>query len=348
MENIYAEAFRLVNNKEDFALATLITVDGSSPRGPGAKMIVRKDGSIAGTIGGGLLEAVVMTMAASVINNRKAELKELHLNKAELSGIDMTCGGDLEVLVDYIDSSDAVNRKIFEYLAAEKKAYNQLVFLLTLIPDTDEEAALLKQCVLFSSDQSIGGADLPDNIKQLVFESDVKYKVIKAENNKRYIVESVNVHHKAYIFGAGHVGQKTASILKFLDFHVTVIDDRSQFANRERFPESDEILVTSFEESFDKIAIDAFSYIIIVTRGHVNDQLVLSLSLKTNACYVGMIGSRRKRESVYRNLVENGFTQADFDRVYNPIGLPIKADSPAEIAVSIAAELVKVRAELSA
>ena len=133
-----------------------------------------------------------------------------------------------------------------------------------------------------------------------------------------------------------------------MDFHVTVIDDREQFANRERFPGSDVILVTPFEESFDKIAIDAFSYIIIVTRGHVNDQLVLSLSLKTNAGYIGMIGSRRKREGVYQNLVENGFTRADFDRVYNPIGLPIKADSPAEIAVSIAAELVKVRAELSA
>ncbi|MCL1912027.1 MAG: XdhC family protein [Leptospirales bacterium] len=347
MENIYIEAARLVNKKEDFALATVITVDGSSPRGPGAKMIVRKDGGIAGTIGGGLLEAVVMTAAASVIDNKKAELKELHLNKAELSGIDMTCGGDLEVLVDYIDSSDAVNREIFEYLAAEKKAYSQLAFLVTLVPDTDEEAALRKQCVLFSNDRPIGGADLPDAVKQSVFESDARYKVIKTEG-KRYIVESVNVHHRAYIFGAGHVGQKTASILKFLDCHVTVIDDRPQFANKERFPESDEILVTPFEESFNKITIDAFSYIIIVTRGHVNDQLALSLSLKTNACYIGMIGSRRKRESVYQNLVENGFTRADFDRVYNPIGLPINADSPSEIAVSIAAEIVKVRAGVSA
>ncbi|MDR3237938.1 MAG: XdhC family protein [Spirochaetia bacterium] len=345
METIYTEALRLINNKEDFALATVITIDGSAPRGPGAKMIVRKDGSIAGTIGGGVMEAEVMEKAGNTIKNKKAELKELHLNKTELSGIDMICGGDLEVLVDFIDSSDAVNKEIFEYLAAGKK---EAAFLVTFIHDTEEEAALRKQCIFMAGGEMIGSAiGSADELRRLAFESDVRYKVVETESRRRYIVESANIHHRAYIFGAGHVGQKTAAILKFVDFHVTVMDDRPQFANRERFPETDDVIVTPFEESFDNISIDRYSYIIIVTRGHVNDQLVLALALKTNAGYIGMIGSKRKRRGVFQNLVENGFSQADFDRVYNPIGLSIDADSPEEIAVSIAAEIIKVRAELS-
>lgn len=347
MDNLYNTALELINNGEGFALATVITLDGSAPRGPGAKMIVRQDKSITGTIGGGLLEARVIESATDVIKNKKAETKEFHLNKNELSGIDMTCGGDLDVLIDYIEPSDVINKEIFEYLNAASHG-KDIAYLVTLIPEDEKSARDRKQFVLISDGRSIGFDGVnEEEIRALVFSGDARYRVAETKDKCSYIIESAAIHHKAYIFGAGHVGQAIGKLLKFLDFQVTVIDDRPEFANAERFPDADRIITDDFNNSFDTLPIDRYSYIIIVTRGHVNDQLVLSLSLKTPAGYIGMIGSRRKRKGVYEALVAQGFSQADFNRVYNPIGLPINADSPEEIAVSIAAEIIKVKAELT-
>ena len=348
MESLYEAALGMIDKNEGFALATVITLDGSAPRGPGAKMIIRSDKSIVGTIGGGLLEARVMAKAVTVIKEKIAQAKEFRLNKSELSDIDMICGGDLDVLIDYIDPTDIKNKEIFEYLTSSAKG-KELAYLVTLIPENEKESKVRKHFILIADGRSIGfnAPDSEDEIRTLAFEGDAKYKVVETKSKRQYIVESANVHHKAYIFGAGHVGQTTAKILKFLDFHVTVIDDREQFANAERFPDTDKIIVDDFEESFGSLAIDRYSYLIIVTRGHVKDQEVLALSLKTNAGYIGMIGSAKKREGVYDYLVSLGFERNAFDRVYNPIGLPIFADSPEEIAISIAAEIIKVRAELT-
>jgi len=147
-----------------------------------------------------------------------------------------------------------------------------------------------------------------------------------------------------YIFGAGHCGMALAPVLSALEFRTAIIDDREEFANSSRFPLADEIVVPqSMDLSFADYEWGAHSYIVIVTRGHVHDQLVLESALKTNAGYIGMIGSSKKRESIYKKLLEKGYTQADLDRVCSPIGIPIDAQTPEEIAISIAAELIKER-----
>ena len=345
MKKLFNEALELINRKEDFALATVITLDGSAPRGPGAKMIIKKDGSIAGTIGGGLLEAEVMKKAADVIKHKKAVVKEFHLTKDDFSGIDMTCGGDLEVLIDFIDTSDPINREIFAFLGtnSDKKSNS---FLVTAIPDEDEELKTRKQYIVNIDGSCIGG-ELEGELKNLVMASGARYKIVRTENSKEYIVEAINIPHCVYIFGAGHVGQKVASLMKFVNFHVTVIDDRKEFANRDRFPSTDNIIVDSFEKSFENLDIDKYSYIVIVTRGHAKDEDVLIMSLKTDAGYIGMIGSRTKVDGVYRSILSKGFTEKDIERVYSPIGLPIGGDSPEEIAVSIAAEIIKARSEIN-
>jgi xanthine dehydrogenase accessory factor len=346
LKKLFSEALQLINNNEDFSLATVITLDGSAPRGPGAKMIIRRDGSIAGTIGGGILEAEVMKKAADVIRNRSAYINEFHLKGKDFSDIDMTCGGDLEVLVDYIDSSDPSCMEIFEYLSTNSDRKG-LSYLVTTVPDNEAELKASKQFIIKDDCSLIGTSAVSEEFISRILSSPSKYKVFRDENQKRYIVEAVNIPHCAYIFGAGHVGQKLAQILKFVDFNVTVIDDRAEFANSERFPQADRIVAKPVTENLDEFNIDRFSYIVIVTRGHINDELVLSLSLKTAAGYIGMIGSRGKREGVYRNLLASGFTDRDIARVYSPIGLPIGADTPEEIAVSIAAEMIKARKELS-
>jgi xanthine dehydrogenase accessory factor len=133
-----------------------------------------------------------------------------------------------------------------------------------------------------------------------------------------------------------------------VDFRVVVVDDRTEFANRQRFGCAEEILVPpSFEKVIESLAIDRNCYLVIVTRGHLHDRSVLAQALKTDAVYIGMIGSQRKRDAIYASLAKDGYQPSDLNRVHSPIGLTIAAETPAEIAVSIVAELIAVRASLS-
>jgi xanthine dehydrogenase accessory factor len=143
--------------------------------------------------------------------------------------------------------------------------------------------------------------------------------------------------------GAGHVSYFIARYAKAVHFRVTVCDDRSEYANPQRFPDADEIIVEDVERTFDRIQVDGRSYIVIVTRGHMYDRTVLEQALQTPARYIGMIGSRRKTLTILEKLREQGIPQEQLSRVYSPIGVSIGAVTPEEIALSIVCELVKIR-----
>ncbi len=167
-------------------------------------------------------------------------------------------------------------------------------------------------------------------------------------NRFRQEVEISRHRHKtAFLFGAGHVSQQLAKLTHMVGFRTVVLDDRAEFANQVRFPEADEILLPAqFEKAFSGLTVDPHSFIVILTRGHSHDRTVLAQALRTQAGYIGMIGSHRKRDTIYRSLREEGFTTADLDRVHCPIGLDIGGETPEEIAVSIAAEMIEVRSGL--
>ena len=145
------------------------------------------------------------------------------------------------------------------------------------------------------------------------------------------------------IFGGGHISFFLARIGKMVDFRVTIIDDRPEFANPERFPEADETICEDLATVMNKLEINSSSYIVIVTRGHQNDEQVLQWAAKTNAGYLGMIGSKRKIKTSYAYLKTKGITQEQLDRVHSPIGLAIGAETPEEIAVAIMAEIIQIR-----
>jgi xanthine dehydrogenase accessory factor len=156
-------------------------------------------------------------------------------------------------------------------------------------------------------------------------------------------VEPVKPDPVMYIFGAGHISLSLSQISTLLDFKIVVIDDRPDFANKERFPEADTVLVEDFANIFAKIGVDNNSYLIIVTRNHEHDQEVLEQAIKTPAKYIGMIGSKTKIKTLFNNLVDKGVDRKVLDRVYSPIGLEIYAETPEEIAISIIAEIIKVK-----
>lgn len=156
-------------------------------------------------------------------------------------------------------------------------------------------------------------------------------------------IEPILTPSSLHIFGGGHVSLPLAKMGKLLGFQIAVIDDRAEFAHPDRFPEADILLAEEFTSAFPKLKIDKSSYIVIVTRGHQHDELVLEWAVGTPAKYIGMIGSKTKVKTIFSHLLAKGITNHQLDRVHAPIGLEIGAQTPEEIAVSILAEIVKVR-----
>ncbi len=159
-------------------------------------------------------------------------------------------------------------------------------------------------------------------------------------------VEPILPHPTLFIFGAGHVGQAAACVAKMLGFQIAVVDDRIKYANSERFPQADAFYVGAWEEVFGRLPVNGSSYLLIATRGHKYDLTCLRYAVRTSARYIGLLGSRRKTRLLYEALEREGIDPASFERVFAPVGLEIGSETPEEIAVSIAAELVAVRKNL--
>ena len=255
--DLFEEIVRMRKAGMRGALATIVHTNGSIPSYESSRMLVRDDGSIVGTIGGGCVEADVWAAAKEAMEKETPRKMVFTLNNEASYDHGLICGGTLEVFVEPI---------------------------------------------------------LPQPV--------------------------------AYIFGGGHVSMALAKSASAAGFGIVVIDDREQFANKERFPMAQE-LYPSYEDAFARLAPNAASYLVIVTRGHRDDMRVLAWAVRTQARYIGMIGSRRKVISVYQALENEGYAREEFARVYAPMGLEIGALSPEEIAISITAELVAVRRNTS-
>lgn len=256
----------------------------------------------------------------------------------------MVCGGELKLILEYIDFNDNEMTNVYKSVLELKRKGINLV-LITKIPEEGRRVKGIDKCICTERECYGEEKGMPqcvvrnvmDNIKNIAFE-----KV--TEGGKEYLIEPIFNHERVYIIGAGHVSQKIADITKMLDFETIIVDDRDEFSNRERFRTADEVkVIPSFKDILNYIKVDSRSYIIIVTRGHSYDKEVLSQMLKTDVKYIGMIGSKNKREYIYNCILNEGYTLKDIERVHCPIGLPIFAQTPEEIAVSIAAELVKTR-----
>ena len=161
-------------------------------------------------------------------------------------------------------------------------------------------------------------------------------------------VEDFKVRSRAYIFGGGHISKALEPVLRHIDFETYIIDDREEYANAERFPEAEQTIVCSdFDHCFDEIEPDEESFLIIVTRGHRGDLQVLRQAVRQPNAYIGMIGSRRKNVMLFDTLREEGVSEEEIRRVHAPIGLDIGSETPEEISISIAAEIIQVRSELN-
>ena len=156
-------------------------------------------------------------------------------------------------------------------------------------------------------------------------------------------VEPILPDPSLLLMGGGHLAQAIAEVAQRVGFKVSVVDDRASFANRERFPEVEETIVAPFEESLEAVDVTGNSFILIVTRGHGYDQVVLEKAIHTPARYLGLVGSRRKIRIILKNLLNQGIPPQAFSRLYAPVGIDIGSETPEQIAVSVVAELIALR-----
>ena len=250
---IYEEVLRLKRLGRTSAIATIVECRGSSPQKQGAKMLVRDDGSIMGTLGGGCLEADVVQAAVMAMTDEKSMTLPFELTEREGG---LVCGGTVLVYI-----------------------------------------------------------------------------------------EPILLDPHMVILGAGHVGKMLARLARFTGFRVTVVDDRKEYANRENIPEASDLIVADFEQAFDTMPCDGNAFIVIATRGHNHDLDAVKAALRTDARYIGLLGSKRKKSLLVKALQEAGFSRENIERVIIPVGLPIGSVSPEEIAVSIMAQIIQIRSE---
>lgn len=319
---------------------------GSAPRSTGSRMTVRADGSILGTVGGGMLEARVQELARDVFKKRKTMVRNFTLTAEDASRMGMLCGGQVRVLIDFVDASEVLQSRFYNGVSATLDSHRQAL-LVTRIPGDEGDFEGPEQG-LITKDGSFKGSLEPALVREIAGLFNGRQPDVVRCGKEDFLVEPLGREGSVFIFGAGHVARELAPLAKLVGFRTTVIDDRQEFAGRARFPSADEVLVVdSFGDAVKGLDVDEESFLVIVTRGHAHDKTVLGQALATKAGYIGMIGSRKKRDAVYEALIEEGFKRGDMERVHCPVGLDIKAETPEEIAVSIVAELIRARAGMS-
>jgi len=341
VREILDEVLALLDGGEDFALVKLIGDRGSTPRAAGAEMLVRRDGSIAGTIGGGLLELTMMREAAEVLESRASRIVHLRLAGKDLaSAEEMVCGGSAEVLVTFVQAGDPRLRQVLR-AAGDVRAARHRAWLFTLLPL--EEGGEVETCLLEEDGPVVGAQPCePEALRAAVGKIAV-HGSAKLPDGRGVVVEQVEVPARAVVCGGGHVARAVAPAALAADFAVTVLDDREEFADPGRFPGAN-VVLCSFDGALERLDVDAASYVVIVTRGHTHDMDVLVQALRTPARYIGLMASRSKYARMVAALRDAGLSEDALARVHSPIGLDIGAETPAELAVSIVAEMIQVRA----
>jgi xanthine dehydrogenase accessory factor len=352
--DIYQEILNSLDSEEQIILATIVSTKGSTPSATLSKMIIKNGGKTSvGTIGGGCVEADVLGRAQQKLQTGTTETLCFELSEDEyIQGL--ICGGTINVLLEPIrrnlipffrelksirdNGNDSV---IGTYLDSNGRVMCKTI----LAENRSSELYLNKELESYWQMLLQKAASPLQNTFVEIVASSLKHQSVTriALNEGELIFEPVPGLPNLILFGGGHVSKAICKSAASCGFHVTVTDDREPFCNPARFPEASETVVSDFSEVFNHITIKPTTYLVIVTRGHRYDEEVLEKALKTPAHYIGMMGSQRKVLTSYKRLLQYGFKRHDLKRVQSPIGIEVGAVTPEEIAISVVAQLIRVR-----
>lgn len=307
MNGIFTTLLYEMEKHHDTVLCTIVDHSGSTPRGAGAQMLVGSSGLLSGTIGGGAVEGGAIALAQSLLRERRSAIHEYRLRHNDTEDIGMVCGGDVTVALQFIAGDDDVWRVLAEALLRRIATRQAGVLVLSL-------------------------------------EGGVPALQDSAESDEGHFSLPLPVGERAIIFGGGHCSLALCPLLTTVGFRVTVVDDRPELVTKERFPAADAVICCDMDHLADAVSIGGEDYVVVMTNGHSHDFAVQEQVLRGQYAYIGVIGSRAKTASVNARLREAGISEAAIASVHTPIGVAIKAVTPEEIAVSIAGEMIHVRA----
>lgn len=345
MRDIYRMIPELTANRSRAAYCTVVDTVGSTPQKEGAKLLILPTMASVGTLGGGCVEAEARKQAARLMQTNSRKLLDFKLDSDYGWDDGLICGGSMRIFVDLMDRPDDGHLFVeMERLLAEDTP----VAFGTVVEAPD--SGLLGAKRLIATDGTRLGTLGSEAMDELftghaiaALEKNDARLWTEAESGITVFVEAMLPQIRLVVCGAGHVGAALTHFAAMCDFHVTVIDDRPEFANAENLPDAHEIIVGDLPTATASAAVGPLTYFVIVTRGHNHDESCLRAVVETDAGYIGMIGSRRKIKLIYDDLKELGIAESLFDRVQAPIGIDIASNTVPEIAVSIVAQLIQAR-----
>jgi xanthine dehydrogenase accessory factor len=347
VKDLFLAARALLLEKKDLILASIIRSSGSTPQGAGAKMLVGGEGRLAGTIGGAAAEHLAIEESKKLIAEKKSARREYILRPNEAADIGAKCGGEFSVYLAYLDSGDpALLPFVDAILSAFSAGGPSWLFTRVDKGGADDVSGTEGRAVMGVAGAVsawLGTAGTGD-VSNLCGEE----PVLVSEGGSLWFCEALVPSGFVYIFGGGHVAQALVPLLAGLDFRCVVFDDRGEFTRPELFPGAVKTITGDFSDPGSLVQLSEKDYAVIVTRGHVWDVKAEAFALGSKARYIGIIGSASKHEFVRGKLSGLGFTPGEINasRVHAPVGIPIGSRTPAEIAVSIAAELIRERSGL--
>lgn len=323
MRDLCQKLIDAVTKGERVVMCTVVASSGSSPRGAGARMLVYADGTTVGTVGGGEVEYLAAKEAVEVLKSGRTYLRSFDLAPEQVASIGMICGGRVTIHYQIVSSDDLP--VLNEMKAALGRDENSWIFL-RICGGVVDEFRIVRQAEAEGDERFASRAVLQKGEPMLYTEP-----LVRAG--------------RTYIFGGGHVGKALVPVLSKLGFRVTVFDQRKNIAVPEQFPMAEQVICGDYHDIYAKVKLTANDFVIIMTPGHQSDYVLLEQVLRSKTRYVGCIGSRHKVAKTQALLREAGISEERIAAVHSPIGLPISAETPDEIAISIAAEMIRCRAE---
>ena len=342
MRDVVCQLIEALQAGRPVAYCRLVETRGSTPQKAGALMLVFPDGSQAGTLGGGCVEAEVKRRALAVLQDGDAEIATFQLNSDYGWDDGLICGGRMSILIEPFVSGVAPDY-FFQLSAFVERGggFTEAIVFDGKAGGLAETAAFLfdeQDCLFAALRASVDNlpAEVADGLRPL------------ATRPRPYAARGVafltmQPRCRLLIVGGGHIGQAVARLAADLEFDIWVVDDREEFTSAERFPSAARRITDDIERVLPDLEITPDTYCLIVTRGHNHDQRALYHLAQRGARYVGLIGSRRKIKLIFDDLLDEGISAESLGQVYAPLGIEIGSQTVAEIAVSICAELVSHR-----
>ncbi|RMG68501.1 MAG: XdhC/CoxI family protein [Calditrichaeota bacterium] len=346
---VLEEALQLARENQPFVLATVVRTRGSTPQKSGARLLIRADRSAVGTVGGGCVEGDVWYLADRMFSRpeeARPVLQRYRLNETLAARSGLVCGGTLEYFVQPFFVSNRAVPLLEALLKALREGPPLVLAMLVESPDSPDQVG---HGLLLTADGEVSGdLSLPAGALETIRREGAELlrwggnRLLALEDGLSLYLEAFTPPPVLVLVGAGHVNQEVARLAAELDFRIWVVDDRPEFANRERFPEAERIVNAPYPEGLQQLDPPENSYIVVGTRGHREDDQALEAAVRSRARYVGLLGSRRKTLLIFRRLLAQGFSEERLRQVHAPVGLDIGAVTPRELAVSIVAEILMV------